>query len=263
MVILASEYDIWKELIGMKEEFLQFLSDNENEFVNSFLQGYSEYISERIEKENEMLVSNGYAWTKANHIENAVGKYIQDHLNDTMKVHKAKAGYSWIYLQFSDDVTNSLMIIREVETVKEGANPKEYLKKLVEINESISCEKVGEPIQLDLFGNEQDIVSNAEATNFDHFYILTYMIDENTKDIKQLKVEKPVFDQLNRIYFDKDSSLTLHINSDNPYLLSESQKNSILNMDDIIGGTNVEGIVLSGEEYGGMVAKDKRKKQNE
>lgn len=247
----------------MKEEFLQFLLDNQNDFVDSFLQGYSEYISERIEKESEMLVSNGYAWTKANHIENAVGKYIQDHLSDTMKVHKAKAGYSWIYLQFSDNATNSLMIIREAETVKEGANPKEYLKKLVEINGSISCDEAGDPIQLDLFGNEQDIVSSSEVTNFDHFYILTYMIDENTKDIKQLKVEKPVFDQFNRIYFDKNSSLTLNINSDNPYLLSESQKNSILDMNDIIGGTNVEDIVLSGEEYDGIVAKEKRKNQNE
>lgn len=251
----------------MKDEFLKFVAEKQDGLVNSFLQGYNEYITERIEKKKTMLVSNGYAWTKANHIESAVGKYIQEELSDTMKVHKAKAGYSWIYLQFSNEDTNSLMIIREAETVKEGVGQKEYLEELVEINGYNFSNGFSEPIQtkLDLFGDEKEIILESSVKNeeFNNFYILTYMIDEITKDIKQLKIEKPVFDQKHQIWFDKDSSLELRINSDNPYLLSEFQKDNILDMNDIIGGMNAETIVLSGEEYDGMVAEEKRSKQNE
>lgn len=42
--------------------------------VNSLMQGQKNYIDERIEKRRTMTVSNGYAWTRPNHIDDAIAK---------------------------------------------------------------------------------------------------------------------------------------------------------------------------------------------
>lgn len=233
------------------EKFLRYVSDNQKGLVESLLKGYKEYIDERIEKKKEMIVSNGYAWTKANHIENAVGKYIKNNLNDTMSFSKSKAGFSWVYLQFKNDVTKSLLIIREVEAIKKGSNPKEYLKNLVKIN--------GEEKKAENGYDQLTLWDNGEATlpeklsdgydGFDNFYILTYRIDNKTKEIAQIKIEKPMLNLDEKIYFDENTSLELSIESNNPYQLSMEEKNNVENMDDIIGGFDAEPIILSGSQY--------------
>lgn len=241
------------------EKFLSYISENQKGLVESLLEGYREYINERIEKKKEMIVSNGYAWTKSNHIENAVGKYIQNNLRDTMSFSKSKAGFSWVYLQFRNDLTKSLLIIREVEAIQKGAKPKEYLKKLVSINgQKKEPENVYD--QLTLWDNGEDSLPEELPTEFDNFYILTYRIDDKTKNINQIKLEKPMLDLDEKIFFDENTSLELPIEANSPYQLSMEEKDNVKNMDDIIGGSSAEAaepIALSGSQYD--VKKEKKR----
>lgn len=246
------------------DNFLKYISENQKGLVNSILEGYSEYIDERIEKSKEMLVSNAYAWTKSNHIENSVGKYIKENLNDTMTFQKAKAGFSWIYLKFSNDEMKSLLIIREMGVVKEKSKPKDYLKKLVEINDkdkTIRDQYTQTNLALWSNGEEIEVDELSKDNKFDNFYILTYRIDKDTKDIIEMAVEKPMLDAAGYIFYNSDAHLELQINANNPFLLSETQKQQISDMDDIIGG-NVEATVLSSEEYDGIDIKKEKKKIN-
>ena len=167
-----------------------------------------------------------------------------------------QCNYDCLYCELkgkkAQDSMQEILEVEEIlEAIKKGSNPKEYLKNLVKIN--------GEEKKAENGYDQLTLWDNGEATlpeklsdgydGFDNFYILTYRIDNKTKEIAQIKIEKPMLNLDEKIYFDENTSLELSIESNNPYQLSMEEKNNVENMDGIIGGFDAEPIILSGSQY--------------
>lgn len=171
--------------------------------VDGVLNGYKSYIHERNEKQRTMLISDAYAWVKGNHIDDQTARECE---SVGIEYKKAKAGYTWGYLQFADPENKSMFIVKNARYFNEenfpggkGVNGKKkrktndenYLKKLSRINRDINF-----PEDSDLFTGEEGSVEilsifddntlkALEDTDvsklqkeYDKFYIVTYDIDE-------------------------------------------------------------------------------------
>lgn len=60
------------------------------------MSGYERYLEVRVEADKELYISNGYAYTRGNHLEDKIAK----ESSDKISYEHAKAG-SWNYLQFN------------------------------------------------------------------------------------------------------------------------------------------------------------------
>jgi len=171
--------------------------------VDGILNGYKSYIHERNEKQRTMLISDAYAWVKGNHIDDQTAR---ECAKVGIEYAKAKAGYTWGYLQFSDSEDKSMFIVKNAKYFNEenfpggkGINGKKkrqkneenYLKKLSRINHNNAF-----PEAPTLFtGNEEFVeflsilddntLKALEESDvkklqqeYDKFYIVTYEIDE-------------------------------------------------------------------------------------
>ncbi|MFS0591762.1 hypothetical protein AB1L05_09180 [Cytobacillus horneckiae] len=182
----------------MKE--YSFAADINQRIVDGILHGYKNYIRERNEKRNLMKISDAYAWVKGNHIDDQTATYCEE---VGISYKKAKAGYTWGYLQFSSLEERSMFIIKNakyfnIENVPGGKGIKgnkqksayedNYLRKLSKINTKINF-----PEKHTLFSGHQDILSIFDDSvmksleqgeevrlqqEYDKFYIVTYEIDE-------------------------------------------------------------------------------------
>ncbi|WP_079480586.1 spr1630 family ClpXP-sensitive toxin [Halobacillus salinus] len=179
----------------------QFSSEISQTIVNGILQGYKNYIQERELKKEEMRISSAYAWVKGNHIDDQTAEECETH---GISYSKAKAGYTWGYLQFNLESERKMFIIKNAKyfdtdnfpntrhvTGKKGSKGEEsYLKKLSRINRHVDFPSnmtfdfdsareqnyviFDDQTMKDL---EEPQVQNLEE-NCDQFYILTYEIDE-------------------------------------------------------------------------------------
>jgi len=177
-------------------------SDVNQSIVNGILQGYKNYLDERKEKSIEMNISTAYAWVKGNHIDDQTAEECKS-LNIHFK--KAKAGYTWGYLQFNiDQSRKSMFIIKNgqyfnqknfvrrkgvTSQAKSDEDESSYLKRLSKINE-----KVVFPEEPSIFTKEQEkqitilddhtlkelekSEAKALAEEYDQFLIVTYEINE-------------------------------------------------------------------------------------
>ncbi|RKL65862.1 hypothetical protein CR203_18600 [Salipaludibacillus neizhouensis] len=169
--------------------------------VNGVLQGYKNYIQERIEKDLQMKISSAYAWVKGNHIDDQTAVECEE---IGINYKKARAGYTWGYLQFIASNDQSMFIIKNnkyfdqdnfpdgkgVNGKKRSHNDENYLKKLSRINN-----KVDFPTPLTLLSEENvphsmsilddavlksledSDVSNLQEV-YNKFYIFTYSLDQ-------------------------------------------------------------------------------------
>ncbi|VKE62311.1 Uncharacterised protein [Streptococcus pneumoniae] len=62
--------------------------------VDTLMKGQKDYVDERLEKRETMIVSNGYAWTRPNHIDTAFASA------DLFEYKLQLAGQTWGYLEF-------------------------------------------------------------------------------------------------------------------------------------------------------------------
>ncbi|QQK76482.1 hypothetical protein HUG15_13510 [Salicibibacter cibarius] len=166
--------------------------------INGILQGYKNYIEERKAKREEMHISTAYSWVKGNHIDHQTAEECKEF---GIGFKKAKAGYAWGYLQFDIDTGPSMFIIKngkyfdEENFTRRKGMPREntdperetYLKRLSHINNNVAFPE--EPSlfttaqkkeYLTLFDDEQLEEPQARELEekFNHFYIITYEIDE-------------------------------------------------------------------------------------
>ncbi|WP_147803338.1 hypothetical protein [Alkalicoccus halolimnae] len=168
--------------------------------VDGVLQGYKDYLQERREKRNSMHISSAYAWTKGNHIDHNV---VESSKNQEVKFAKARAGYSWGYLQFGHEQTSSMFIIKNGKYFDEknftkskdirGRSSEEkkesYIKRLANINDSVDfpeqvdITKQGDSFEVVSFMDPEMLQEIEEPSykelldKFNRFYVVTYEID--------------------------------------------------------------------------------------
>ncbi|MCH6268880.1 hypothetical protein [Neobacillus citreus] len=192
----------------------QLNKDVSQRIVDGILQGYKNYIQERTEKNTQMKISTAYAWVKGNHIDDQTATICEE---VGIKYSKAKAGYTWGYLQFTNLDENTMFIIKNSKYFNEenfpggtaftgrkrrSLNNENYLKKLSKINQDIDF-----PAELTLFIDdmlprtmtlfddsvmkslEDNDVSKLQA-DFDKFYIITYETDQFNM-VSSIKVWMP------------------------------------------------------------------------
>lgn len=168
-------------------------------FVKGLMKGYERYLEVRVEAGEELKISNGYAYTRGNHLEDKIAKEI----SDKVTYEHAKAG-SWSYLQFN--VANNdekyLVIVRRMERIEntrkeialkdtEGKE-KNWLFGLARNNDCLNLSqliKENNNEQIKLFASniedEKAILGQTYLEidfdqEFDRFYILSYEIDDST-----------------------------------------------------------------------------------
>ncbi|WP_156011111.1 spr1630 family ClpXP-sensitive toxin [Streptococcus ruminantium] len=157
--------------------------------VDAILKGYKSYLDERIEKRNAMQVSGGYAWTKANHIDDALAKAKLPFIE---KFELKHAGQSWEFLEFNSDnpllgrvcfVLKGLTRLQQIfpTAVKRG---KGYLFDYAKVNtpylESLSSrasEAVSFPVQMELFDDELFEALGQSENSVNNFFFITYQAD--------------------------------------------------------------------------------------
>lgn len=169
--------------------------------VNGILQGYKNYIEERKIKREEMNISTAYAWVKGNHIDDQTAEECRDIGVDFKR---AKAGYTWGYLQFNIEQDGKKMFIikngkyfneedfpsgKGVARQRKKSEKISYLERLARINRNIDFPeeaslftKEQEEQMVALFGEhtllEEPLARRLEE-EFSQFYIVTYEIDES------------------------------------------------------------------------------------
>ena len=180
-----------------------FSSEVNQKIVDGILHGYKNYIRERNDKRSTMKISDAYAWVKGNHIDDQIATECED-IGIVYK--KAKAGYTWGYLQFSSSEDKSMFIIKNAKyfnsdnfpggkgikgNKKRNTDEENYLKKLSRINRNIDF-----PEELSFFPKEtaipefmsildESVLKSLEDTevtrlqkDYDKFYMVTYAIDQ-------------------------------------------------------------------------------------
>ncbi|MED4172354.1 hypothetical protein P4631_07815 [Halalkalibacterium halodurans] len=166
--------------------------------VDGILQGYKDYLQERREKRQTMHISSAYAWTKGNHIDHNVAES-----SKAFKFAKARAGYTWGYLQFGHEQTKSMFIIKNgkyfndqnftkaKDIIGNSSDKKQenYLQRLATINKNVEF-----PVERDLLNQDNgvefvslldpEILQEIEEPSYrqlveryNRFYVVTYEID--------------------------------------------------------------------------------------
>lgn len=195
------------------EKYL-FHKEINQRIVDGILQGYKNYIHERTEKSTQMKISTAYAWVKGNHIDDQTAAICEE---IGIKYSKARAGYTWGYLQFTNPCERTMFIIKNSKYFNKDnfpggtgmssrkrrtANEENYLKKLSKINQNVEF-----PIEPTLFVVEMlphtmtlfddSVMKSLEdndisklQSDFNKFYIITYETDQ-TNMVSSIKVWMP------------------------------------------------------------------------
>lgn len=181
----------------------RFTQDVNQKIVDGILQGYKNYIHERDDKRRNMKISDAYAWVKGNHIDDQTASECED---AGIVYKKAKAGYTWGYLQFSSSGNKSMFIIKNAKyfnpenfpggkgirgNKRRNNDEDNYLKKLSKINQGVDFPEEPSlftvdtelPEYISIFDdNVLKSLENTEVSRlqkeYDKFYIVTYEIDE-------------------------------------------------------------------------------------
>lgn len=184
-------------------EQYRFTEEVNQRIVDGILQGYKNYLHERNDKFESMYISDAYAWVKGNHIDDQTARECQ---SVGIVFRKAKAGYTWGYLQFSSEEDKSMFIVKNAKyfnpdnvpggrgvTGKKRRNTDDnnYLKVLSKVNVNVAFPSEDTIFSDDLESEQilsifdDNVLRSLEKTEatalqakFNKFYIVTYMIDE-------------------------------------------------------------------------------------
>ena len=194
-------------------ELYKLTDEISKSIVAGIMKGYKSYLKERIQKNEELIISNAYAWVKGNHIDHYVAEESKAFGITYMK---AKAGYSWGYLQFKNTDEKFLFLIKSSTSIEKDKgkqskkHPDNYIEKLAKINSNIlfptETTSKNEQMELRLFDNvpmndiiSEDDIENLNKEEFERFYIVTYTLDEN-KMISDISLTLPHPEDINNLY---------------------------------------------------------------
>ena len=170
--------------------------------VDGILQGYKNFLEELREKQETMKISSAYAWVRGNHIDDQTATLCE---NVGIQYLYARAGYSWGYLQFTNEEERKMFIVKNGQYLDQTnvskrkgistnsssiqLNKNNYLYKLAQINHNVDLRR---SIQLQLpldgeivvYENDTliDIVDDdlqELQDKYDYFYIITYEVDRS------------------------------------------------------------------------------------
>ena len=85
--------------------------------VDTLMKGQKDYVDERLEKRETMKVSNGYAWTRPNHIDNAFASA------DLFEYKLQLAGQTWGYLEFETNTEKYMEYLNIICFSYSGSSP--------------------------------------------------------------------------------------------------------------------------------------------
>jgi len=163
---------------------LGFTKAQNQKIVDAILKGLKTYVAERRDKKATMLVSAGYAWTKSNHIETALGLELQS----LGIAYNVKRIASWDYLQFSIADEKILFLVKSPsfipefkEKVKTGKEHyiREYAKSNDHIIKSDYFQNQVEQKQLALPLDDIPELFDGQIEDVDKSYIVVYEIDSS------------------------------------------------------------------------------------
>ncbi|MCT4404085.1 hypothetical protein EFT43_03965 [Leuconostoc falkenbergense] len=184
--------------------------------VQGILKGYKDYAQERLAKQNEMVVSSGYLWTRSNHIDDGIAKEIQsENYEQKIGFQIGRAGYIWDYVQFlHNNGEKSMIVVKPGQFRPEkfgDATDKKHLtqksmRQLMSINAKHFQDDEQEYSshdlqQLQLFDDsvpakvlpsesEKNKILSKKTNNVDRFYILTYTLGSDSL-INSIKLVMP------------------------------------------------------------------------
>lgn len=228
--------------------------------VDGILEGYKTYLRERLEKKNTMLVSHGYAFTRGNHIDDAVAKNL-DGLINKQEMRKTPGG--WEYLEFDFQNGERCFFIvknafRARASIKKGKKESSYLIDYAKINnhwieqEKLRITQLKEDfaMQLSMFSEEEKIQMSRhqQLKEYDRFYLVIFEIDATTKMITQIEVV--ALDEKTR-ELHKIQDLTVYIQSSD-IVIAEEETTVIISEQESVAS----------EEYGYTVPAEEKENAN-
>lgn len=190
-------------------EMYKFTDEVSESIIKGIMKGYKSYLNERIQKKDELIISDAYAWIKGNHIDHYVANESKPF---GISYIPSKAGYSWGYLQFKNISDKLLFLVKSsssIERVKPKSKIKReenYMAKLAKINNSLTFTTNSPPkneqLELRLYDNisinssfiEEEVGNISDE--FERFYIITYTLDED-KMISDISLCLPHPDTVN------------------------------------------------------------------
>lgn len=180
-------------------EKYKFTQEHYTMIVKAIIDGYREYIEHRRDRDDKMIISSAFAWTKGNFIESEIAETCED-IGFTYIF--SKAGPTWQYLQFADHNTKSLFLIKNARYFntasfansnvpipgKEQGKSRTYLHELSKINRYIEFSPKYKPKKLEqetkkqlsyLHVAEKGVSEQLELfrSEYESFHILTYELD--------------------------------------------------------------------------------------
>ena len=179
-----------------------FTPEQSLKIVDTVLSGHNDYLNLRIDMKNKMAVSTGFAWTKANFIDDAFSKGKESGTLDFIQgVELAKAGESWEYLEFqsSDGLGKSLLIVKNLVRLKQAFEKRssrkqsQYLLDYAEKSKNYIKQNIGkiegfvEQISFDFAPNEAKRSAEIQEDEFDNFFVIAYSTDAN-KQINEIQI---------------------------------------------------------------------------
>ncbi len=221
--------------------------------VDGTLSGYLNYLDERRKKKDEMNVSGAYAWTKGNHIDDQISKLAK---GQGLSFIPDKAGYTWDYLKFilNEQNENYLIIIKNSKRIQQTFDGKElkddnYLVEFSDINTApfknagVTFIERPEQIQLELNDPEEiQAVFNKESLKvtqkYDRFYVVTYEIDEQSKDIKSILLTMP----------NRETMSLVEIDDLTEYIVNSSYEITAEALAPILNDKSSEATIFSGDD---------------
>ncbi|MNI35903.1 hypothetical protein D3C73_899400 [compost metagenome] len=178
-------------------EQYKFNTEHAQMIVESIVEGYHDYIEHRKDRRQKMKISSAFAWTKGNFIESKIADECEKF---GFSYQKSKAGLTWDYLQFTQNESNILFLIKNAAYFDENAFSKStlpsnrkgahrtYLHELSKINTDldfpsstfITTNQGNTFEQLTLFVPERSVSKDIKEFHsyYNQFHILTYSIDD-------------------------------------------------------------------------------------
>lgn len=231
--------------------------------VDGILAGYKNYLQERREKRLSMKVSYGYAFTKGNHIDDAVVNRLENMIEKTT-LEKVKGGWEHFEYTFKNGVS-CFFIIKNASRVrtatKKGSNESSYLIEYAALlnNNWIEEERLRDNqqkeddmvIQLSMLTEEEKkkLDERRQVREHDRFYLVIY----ETNELKMItRIELVALDAVTR---------ELHQIQDlSPYIQTSDVEVTEAEASVVLGDSEIE----FSEEYGYTVpaAKEEKNKSN-
>jgi len=172
-----------KKIKGVRNLNLKFTDIQNQKIVDAILIGLRRYVAERKQKENDLLVSDAYAYVRSNIVDDALGKSLKE-INISYEKKKISG---WGYLEYSIEDEKILFLVKSpsfIEKFQEKRQGKKehYIREFSKNNDALVHSSkfqnkiTQKQLQLDL--GEVPELANGSFENIDRSYVIVYTVGE-------------------------------------------------------------------------------------